>query len=210
MLLTQNSKLKKSGYFNFTLPALQSTTGLVTCPNADKCASGCYARMGTYRFSNVAKKHEANLQATLSDDFVPLMINEIQKIYSKNKNIKIRIHDAGDFYSAEYLEKWTLIITSLKEVEFYAYTKQVEMMLNAKLPNNFRVIFSLGGKQDNMIDTEKHFHSRVFESIEELTAAGYVDSSENDSVAATTANNKIGLVYHGAKNFSNTRWGKVA
>ena len=58
--------------------------------------------------------------------------------------------------------------------------------------------------------TEKHFHSRVFESIEELTAAGYVDSSENDSVAATTTNNKIGLVYHGAKNFSNTRWGKVA
>jgi hypothetical protein len=78
------------------------------------------------------------------------------------------------------------------------------------LPKNFRVIFSYGGKQDALIDSKNHFHSLVFDSLEALTAAGYVDGSHDDMVAALGENKKIGLVYHGAKNFENTLWGKVA
>lgn len=219
-LLTQNSKMKKSSQngtvvVNWTLPAFQSSTGLKTCPSAGVCAAGCYARSGTYRFSNVAKAHEAKLAFSQSSDFVSSMVSEIDSwlALKKTKTLQVRIHDAGDFYSMEYLIKWTLIMKHFEnnhKVNFYAYTKEVSLFKSLETPSNFRVIFSYGGKQDSLIDVNKDFHSKVFESIEELEAAGYVDGTENDMIAATGNHNKIGLVYHGAKNYSNTAWDKVA
>jgi len=60
-LLTQNSDLRKSGIFGWTLPAhwvtLTDGTKFNTCPNAGACAAFCYAKNGTYLFSNVRKAH---------------------------------------------------------------------------------------------------------------------------------------------------------
>lgn len=218
-LLTQNSKMKKSSkagltVVNWTIPAFQSSTGLKTCPNAGACAAGCYARSGTYRWSHVAKAHEEKLQLTQDDSFIQLMIKEIDSWLSKRHvdTLLVRIHDAGDFYSLEYWNRWRNIMIHFREnkkVQFYAYTKQVAMFKTVEVPSNFRLIFSFGGKQDQLIDVDKDFHSRVFESIEALEAAGYVDGTEDDMVAAVGASGKVGLVYHGAKNFENTLWSKA-
>jgi len=220
-LLSQNTKMKKSStrgvsVFNFTLPAFQSRTGLKTCPNAGKCASGCYARMGTYQFGNVKNKHEANLTASQSENFVADMIAEIILNLKRPsiKNLKLRIHDAGDFYSLEYFQKWLDIMSAFKNdsrVTFYAYSKQVKMIQDfGDLPSSFRVIFSYGGKQDELIDIEKNYHSKVFDSLESLLESGYVDGTLDDMIAAIGTSTKIGLVYHGAKSYTNTLWNKVA
>ena len=220
-LLTQNGKMRKSSLdgltvVNWTIPAFQSVTGLKTCPNAGLCAAGCYARSGTYRFGNVVSAHEAKLALTQTETFVSEMIAEINSWLKKRsvKNLKVRIHDAGDFYSLEYFQKWIAIMRHFeteKRVSFYAYSKQVEMIKAfGPLPVSFRVIFSFGGKQDAKIDLESDFHSRVFESLDALQAAGYVDGTQDDLIAAIGASPKIGLVYHGAKSFDNTKWNKVA
>ena len=221
-LLTQNGKMKKSSQngitvVNWTIPAFQSSTGLRTCPNAGLCAKGCYARSGTYRFSNVAKAHEAKLALTQTDTFVSEMIAEINRWLSKKSttSLKVRIHDAGDFYSVEYLDKWLQIMQAFQtdtRVSFYAYTKQVEMFksLTQAIPSNFRLIFSFGGRQDALIDIENDFHSRVFESIQALEAAGYQNGTDDDMVAAMDSCPKVGLVYHGAKSYENTVWNKVS
>lgn len=221
-LLTQNTKMKKSSekgltVVNWTIPAFQSKTGLKTCPNAGLCAAGCYARSGTYLFSNVQRAHEEKLALTQTDTFVSEMIAEIEAWLKKKsvKHLKVRIHDAGDFYSLIYLGNWFIIMDHFKDngrVSFYAYTKQVEMFKNVKssIPSNFRVIFSLGGKQDSLINKETDFHSRVFETVEALENAGYVDGTSDDLVAAIGESNKIGLVFHHAKNWSNTAWSKVS
>lgn len=221
-LLVQNTKMKKSSQngilvYNWTLPAFQSVTGLKTCPNAGSCAAGCYARMGTYRFNNVAKKHEQNLVLSQSAEFVTLMIQEIEVLQAKaakaGKRLKIRIHDAGDFYSLEYLVKWSIIMRhfeSMSHVLFYAYTKQVEMIKSFGKLSNFETIFSFGGRQDKMIDLDNDRHSRVFESVDMLEAAGYIDASNDDMIALSQENHRIGLVYHGVKNYENTQWGKVS
>lgn len=220
-LLTQNGKMKASSVqgltvVNWTIPAFQSKTGLKTCPNAGLCAAGCYARQGTYQFGNVKNAHEAKLELTQSETFVAEMIAEIETWLKKRsvKNLKVRIHDAGDFYSLSYFEKWIAIMNHFEtnhRVSFYAYSKQVEMIKGyGKLPVSFRVIFSFGGKQDAKIDLSTDFHSRVFESLDALQASGYVDGTQDDLVAACGPSNKIGLVYHGAKNFENTAWNKVA
>lgn len=220
-LLTQNSKMKKSSkngitVVNWTIPAFQSSSGLKTCPNASLCSKGCYARSETYRFSRSIAAHEAKLALTQSDSFVGLMITEIESWLNKRstKQLAIRIHDAGDFYSQAYLSKWIRIMTYFENdvnVSFYAYTKQIKMIKSQVfLPNNFTAIFSFGGKQDLMININKDRHARVFESIGELMLAGYIDGSSDDLIAARGISNKIGLVYHGVKSYQNTTWDKVA
>ena len=208
MLLTRNSKIKKSKKrtFNFGIPAYQSTTGVKTCPNAAACINGCYAQAGAYIFSNVAQAFERRLTIAQSDDFVTLMIKEIDV----NKAERIRIHDSGDFFNEEYLYKWLTIMTLRPSVEFYAYTKMVSMFkaVQASLPKNFTVIFSFGGTEDKLIDVNKDRHSLVFTSEKELKAAGYANASDQDDVALGK-NPKIGLVYHGTKKIENTNWQKV-
>jgi hypothetical protein len=221
-LLTQNGKMKKSSQsgnvvVNWTIPAFQSLTGLKTCPNAGLCAAGCYARQGAYMFGNVRRVHEAKLALTQTDTFVSEMIVEIDRWLKKRqtKSLKVRIHDAGDFYSREYAAKWFEIMRHFEtdsRVSFYAYTKQVQMFktTNADLiPSNFILIFSYGGRQDGLISASRDRHSRVFQSVDALTAAGYVDASHDDMLALGP-NPKVGLCYHGTRNFENTKWGKVA
>jgi hypothetical protein len=220
-LLKQNSKMVKSGkndkvVFNFGIPAfISKQTGIKTCPNAGACAAGCYARSGTYNFSNVANAYENKLKATLSDDFVDVINAEIKLIQVKNKGKKvyIRIHDSGDFYSLEYWSKWQSIIEKNSAVEFYAYTKQVEMFksqaIEHKSLNNFTLIFSMGGLQDHLIDRNTDRHSMVFETLEKLETEGYNNSSDDDLQAIEPNKTKVGLYYHGNKSFKNTLWSKV-
>jgi hypothetical protein len=64
-----------------------------------------------------------------------------------------------------------------------------------RLPKNFTLIKSLGGKADKAIDMSNDRHARIFNSVMELTAAGYANAS-NDDLIAIGNNPKIGLVIH--------------
>jgi len=220
-ILTQNAKMRKSSkdgidVYNFGIPAFLSQSGLKTCPMAGVCATGCYARSGTYNFSNVKNAYEQRLELTQSDAFRDILKAEInlKRLKSRTKGNKtlIRIHDSGDFYSAGYALAWLDIIKASPEVEFYAYTKTVSLFESFKasdsIPKNFRVIYSFGGKEDSEIDVERHFHSKVFESEVELASQGYIDATNDDLVTALGESRKIGLVYHGQKSYSNTKWEK--
>lgn len=219
MLLTQNSKMKKTSkgnlvVYNFGIPAFKSKSGLMTCPNAKNCAVGCYARSGTYGFSQVAKAYENKLKATLTDNFIDVMSAEITllKVKNTNKILYVRIHDSGDFYSQEYLMKWVTIMLKHPDVQFYAYSKQISMLKKFKaiglIPDNFTTIYSFGGKEDHLIDTNKDRHAKVFETARKIER-GYINATNNDLYAISPASNKVGLAYHGVKKYSNTRWSEV-
>lgn len=210
--LTQNSKLKKTSKkegeraFNWGIPALKSASGFATCPNAGACALGCYAQAGAYRFSNVAATFERRLALTRSAEFEATILAELRR-----KRVSVlRVHDSGDFYSEEYARRWFAVMRAAPKVKFYAYTKQVAMFkaMRLELPANFTLIYSFGGKQDKLIDVKRDRHSLVFETLEDLKAAGYVDTTEND-LNAIKANPRVGLVYHGTKNIENTAWQRV-
>ena len=110
----------------------------------------------------------------------------------------MRIHDSGDFYNKEYLYKWFAIAEEMPNIQFYAYTKRVKMLKDnwSNKPENLTIIFSLGGKEDALIDQKVDRHSKIFNSIEELNEAGYIDTSVNDSNAWATDNHRVGLVMH--------------
>ena len=119
----------------------------------------------------------------------------------KKKCTHVRIHDSGDFYSIKYLLKWLQIAKDNSKVIFYAYTKSISFFkvslkkMGIKLPNNFKVIFSFGSKQDNLINTKKDRHALIFNNIKELINKSYINASEND-LNAITKNKNVGLVYH--------------
>jgi hypothetical protein len=150
---------------------------------------------GAYRWSNVYKKHKANLLATKQPEFEGQIVTEVRK---KRVN-RVRIHDAGDFYDYDYMWKWKRIAEACPDVEFYAYTKMVQMFKGTRLPDNLTIIFSYGGKQDSDIEPSRDRHSQVFATKEDLEAAGYIDASKDDSLALAKHNHRVGLVYHGAK-----------
>ncbi len=219
-VFSQNAKMKRSSQngvhlYNWGIPALMSKTGLSTCPMAGACAKGCYARMGAYVWGNVASAYESRLTLTRTKGFEQVITYHIDRLVSKHKDgtILIRIHDAGDFYSETYYNAWNSIAKGFidnSRVKFYTYTKMVQMLKEHapyRTPN-FTVIYSMGGKQDGMIDLESDRHSRVFQSVDELHKSGYIDASHDD-VLALTDNVKVGLVYHGTKSYANTNWNKV-
>lgn len=221
-VLTQNAKMKRSSQngihlYNFGIPAFRSQNGTATCPNAKQCVSGCYARSGAYTWSNVSQAYEARLDLSYTRGFEQVMVYHIDALLKRHKTglILIRVHDSGDFYSQTYQTAWydiARVYQNEPRVQFYAYTKMVSQSeaLSCFKPSNFRLIYSYGGKEDSHIDTDKHYHSRVFASLDELTAAGYVDGTHDDTVAALGNNTRIGLVYHGVKKYTNTAWSKVS
>lgn len=181
MMLSRNSKMEKATLktFNFDIPAGK------TCIGADACKAYCYAMRGFYRMPNVVAKHEANLAATKDVNFVAMMSAEINSI----KGIEaVRIHSAGDFYSKVYLQKWLDIAAFNPDVVFYCYTKSIPLFIDAVLPENFRVIYSRGGKYDWMIDA---YNLRSCSLVESYTDA---DSSDFDDSMIVFSQSNIELI----------------
>jgi hypothetical protein len=207
-LLTQNSELKPHGIFNWTLPAFGVTltdgTTMNVCPNAGACASFCYARNGTYLFSNVKGRHIANLEYVLNDPqgWQQQMMSEVQ--HPKMSGKHVRIHDSGDFFSAEYLLLWLHIARETPAVTFYAYTKEVALVKAhvGEIPRNFRYLFSMGGKQDHLIDPDVDRHADVFPDEAAILDAGYMNQSESDLLAITLPTTRIGIPANNIKHFN--------
>ena len=138
------------------------------------------------------KKYEENYKLTGQDNFPDL----IKKELDKKKVTHIRIHSSGDFYSKKYLNTWINLAIKSPKIVFYGYSKSVKMIKEVKKPNNFKFVFSYGGKQDNLIDPKMDFHSKIFKDKQELLNSGYIDASKNDLIAINKSNHKIGLIYH--------------
>lgn len=213
-LLTQNSELKPDGIFNWTLPAfgvrLTNGTTMNVCPNAGACASFCYARSGTYNFSNVKRRHIQNLEYILEDPtgWFDQMLAEVQKPKMKGKHI--RIHDAGDFFSEEYLMLWLEIAELTPDVTFYCYTKEVSLFKRVRtFPANFKYLFSMGGKEDHLIDLENDRHAEVFKDDAAILDAGYGNQDASDLLAITLPTNKIGIPANNIKHFNKKMAGRT-
>lgn len=199
-LLTQNSELRPDGIYNWSIPALAAKLSngknIKTCPNAGACANVCYARNGTYNFSNVKARHTANLEYVIDDPqgWFAQMLEEVNHPRMRGKYV--RIHDSGDFFSEDYLRLWLKIALLTPDVTFYCYTKEVSMfkrIVEYDCPKNFRYLYSLGGREDYLIDLELDRHADVFPDDAAILEAGYSNQDASDLLAITLTSNKIGI-----------------
>ena len=206
LLKTSGGKYRVVG---FGLPADVDFTGVDgsqqnTCPAALACRAVCYAKQGTFRFSNVVKARMHNLALSQRDAFVRDIASDLCTLVVKSKHRRkpynvVRLHDAGDFYSQAYLDSWSNIARLFPDTIFYAYTKSLHLSF-ADVPSNLRITQSLGGKYDNLVQLGKS-HSRIFSSEDARLSAGYEDGNASDIPAIEGVTN-IGLTYHGGRNLT--------
>lgn len=190
--------------FDWSIPAFSSRTGLKTCPMAGSCAKFCYAQKGTYTWTPTKNAQENRLATVIDGTFKAKFSKEIEvKLKTATRlgqKLAIRLHSSGDIYSLDYLKTLIEIMNDFPTTHFYVYTKSVTLIKRmdkaGKLPANFTYVLSEGGKEDHKIDMAVDRHARIFKSLEELKAAGYVDASKDDAVAFLATSNKIGLIFH--------------
>jgi hypothetical protein len=187
-----NEKMKKLGIVYFTLPAGY------TCPMADICKSlahktggkfksndkkikdfgefRCYSASTEMRFPEVREKNWRNfdLLVGIQDDveeMSDLIMKSIKYYEYTNKKVSImRIHEGGDFYTQEYFDAWLDVAKKRSDILFYAYTKSISFAVNRidEFPKNFRIIGSVGGKEDDLLfNTPKMRKAFVVDSEEE-------------------------------------------
>jgi hypothetical protein len=70
-------------------------------------------------------------------------VDEIREAIGKDlKRIRrVRVHESGDFYNQEYLDKWFVVAQGYPDLTFYAYTKSFQLDFSKK-PDNFVLIGS--------------------------------------------------------------------
>ena len=169
-LLKQNEKMKHSNgefeqFFNIGFAALtgialdENTNNLIvvnTCPGAGACKVDCFAmKGGKVQFENAWLSDGRIITYLLNnpDGFFEQLCNEIAKEANAGKkgdkkfpngwNVTIRWHDAGDFFSPEYLDLALKVAETFPDVKFYAYTKMAGAAL-VKKPDNFIINWSEG------------------------------------------------------------------
>jgi hypothetical protein len=204
-----NRKLAKLSTIGFGIPAGASAGGFNTCPSKGICSSFCYAKQGFYTTAHVSAARERNLAMVRGGKvelkrFERIAVNDLRWLLPDT----VRVHDSGDFFSQDYLNAWYRIARALPTITFYAYTKQFEKLdVWTFRPANFRLVQSVGGKDDAKINYKKP-HARVFVTHRERIEAGYEDGTETDQPAIDGVI-KIGLVYHGSRDLKDHEFMKL-
>jgi hypothetical protein len=162
-LLKKNEKMKHSDgtatqFYNIGLPALKGLavnekTGkfiiVDTCPGAGACKLECYAMRGSYvqyPATSMGQSKILNFLVNHPDKFAARLkaeINVATTDVDEGEKVVVRWHDAGDFFSPQYMKMAFDVAKAFPEVEFYAYTK-VAAVANASKPKNFIINFSEG------------------------------------------------------------------
>jgi hypothetical protein len=166
-LLGTNAKMAKSKAegaitYDLTLPALSGIVvdedngdfvEITTCPKAGECQLFCYARKGGYVMFPAASMSAAQALNFLVNDpqgYMDMVDREITSIKGKTGKagvkLEVRWHDAGDFFSKEYLDLAFDVARKHPDVDFYAYTKVADVA-TADKPKNFIINFSSGAKR---------------------------------------------------------------
>ena len=173
-LLKQNEKMKHSNgefeqFFNVGFAALvgialdEQTNNLIvvnTCPGAGSCKVDCFAMKGGKIQFKAAWQSDGRILTYLLNDpdgFFNQLSREISaeasaaakgdKKFPNGWQTTVRWHDAGDFFSPEYLDMALKMAAKHPDVRFYAYTKMAGAAL-AKKPDNFIINWSEGANTE--------------------------------------------------------------
>ena len=153
MGFTKKTKYYTGTVYEWKLPAGHSCPGALEClvkvvrdsGRADNrsAAFRCYAASAE-RFPAVRKSRWENYDAARR--------GEIPDLPSGCR--AVRIHASGDFFNADYFGDWLDYCRARPCVEFWAYTKSVNLWAErlADIPANLALTASRGGRYDELID----------------------------------------------------------
>ena len=214
-----NGKLAKDTLI-FNLPAGKTCPGAMFCKSFAVVENGkrriqdgehtefrCFAASSEVQYDAVFENRASNLQmivdAMKHGIVVDLIHNSIQ-FYRTRKTKKVRIHEAGDFFSLAYLDAWIEVAKRNPDLQFYCYSKSLEFFMAKELPANFFMTASYGGKYDYLID-EGYFtrYSKVVMNDDDANRLG-LEVDHDDSHCF--GDKPFALLVHGTQPKGST-WG---
>ena len=207
----------------FNLPAGKTCPGAMYCKSfAVVNANGkrsiqdgehtifrCFAASSEVQYDAVFENRARNLQlivdALKDGSAANLIHNSIQEFRTRNTKL-VRIHESGDFFSGAYLDAWIEVAHRNPDLKFYCYSKSLQLFLNFKLPANFYMTASYGGKFDYLID-EGYFtrYSKVFMTEDDANSEG-LEVDHDDSHCF--GDKPFALLVHGTQP-KGSEWGKA-
>tara|TARA_R110002020_G_scaffold367731_1_gene579637 strand:+ start:3623 stop:4270 length:648 start_codon:yes stop_codon:yes gene_type:complete len=170
-----------------------------SCPAAEQCLAKADRKTGkvwngpkqTYkcysavyeRFPTVRNRVWANFDAVRGKDASEIAVTLLRCFPKKAK--RVRPHISGDFYSQDYFDGWLQFIRAMPHVHFWAFTKSLPFWIKRfdKIPENFTLTASRGGKFDNLIEQHKLKSATVVYSIAEASERG-LPLDTDDKLAA--------------------------
>lgn len=191
LALSQALGLPSNQVTSFDLPAGH------TCPAADMCYSfvdrntgkltdgenckfRCYAASMEARYPASRRSHWRNFDTLksckTSEDMANLILSQLPN------GIKIvRVHASGDFFSRKYFMAWVKVAQTRTDVQFFGYTK-VLPYVKADKPDNFRLVYSHGGKMDSKVTCEPvaYVVKNIAEAIERGLHPACINSPADD------------------------------
>jgi hypothetical protein len=118
----------------FSIPAVKTCTG-----STPLCRKYCYAKKAEELFPAVLPRRKRNLALSKTPEFVDKISAELA---TAPLIPFVRIHESGDFYSQEYLDKWFEVCKRFPKRTFLAFTKAFNLDFSKK-PKNFKLYYSV-------------------------------------------------------------------
>ena len=193
-----------------------------SCPYAEKCLSKavvqsdgrrkikdgkktefrCFSASQEVQYTNVFNLRKHNYDS-LRNLHINDMIHHLHTDLPKNAGI-VRIHVAGDFFNADYMQAWYNVALMNPSVLFYAYTKSLtywEYRIN-EYPelHNFVLTASYGGRADHMISELGLRSTTVVYSEAEAEKLGLaIDHDDSHAARPSLRNQDFALLVHGTQ-----------
>lgn len=203
-----NAKLPE-GIYHFSLLSGH------TCPFANECLAKvnlstgkiidgpnilfrCYSAMMEAMYPNVRRLREHNtnlLKGKTFDQMVELLRISLP-IHAKY----IRVHIGGDFFNQTYFDAWMETARRNPSIVFYSYTKSLPYWVARidKIPSNYRLTASRGGKFDHLIEQHDLRSAEVVFNESDANIRG-LEIDHDDSHAYGDSPKSFALLLHGSQ-----------
>lgn len=183
--------------WEFSLPAGHACPGALMCKAKADRKTGeitkgkemifpCYAAT-VERFPNVRDLRWKNFD-TLSGKTRAEMFDILANSFPDYSNpIKlVRIHGSGDFFNQDYFDAWLDFCASKPDVQFWAFTKSLPYWVSRldRIPDNFALTASRGGRHDRLITEYNLRYAEVFETRLSAERSG-LPVDEDDLIPST-------------------------
>lgn len=208
-----NAKLPMST-LTFSLPAGWTCPGAVNCLSRADRATGRITDGAVTQFRCFAATDEARPSVRASrwanfdrirealqngaEECAALIARSIRSKLQA-RTTAVRMHVSGDFFSAPYLQAWTMAARQLPTLRFYAYSKSrvvIDAIVAGEIPRNMTFVHSMGGRFDIEARLRGLRLAWVVHSVAEAGAIGLA-IDHDESIAMDASVREFALLLHG-------------
>jgi hypothetical protein len=162
----------------------------------------CFSASQEALLPNVYSLRKGNFDA-LRDMHINDMIHYLHTDLPADAGI-VRIHVAGDFFSADYMQAWYNVALMNPNVLFYAYTKSIRYwqfhIKEYPILDNLVLTASYGGSDDELIQEYSLRSAKVVFSEAEAEALGLeIDGDDSHAARPDLRNQSFALLIHGTQ-----------